>query len=719
MKMNKRIQKIIVFLLLIVISCTSVVFAEFTTTASSSDRQGYTGEIEPVVYQGDSSNPLSMRREYCSLTVSSSNSIKFTDENGKTHTLKLTVQNGTVLASIDGSTNSVGTVSILAPNSGIVASVPGNATSQSDGSIKVTLGTGLSETDFTNLSLSFSYNGQSYKVNGAFGGLSVTKKAERRESAGWDNIGALLGDLLTNLLWGELGDVILRLVNYLLNQLLIPLGDGMIGIVSRSVGEVVTIDRLIFGKVDKVSVDYWTTGPTGTVKSVMSDVVNAWYGTFRGIAVIVYMLMLVYVGIMMMLNSTADNKAKYKGFLISWVVGICMLFFFPYVMKYTVTLNNAVVKSMETYMNGETSTAGAPSATNENPEVPLLVSAKTKNEIDEVNKSYGKNAFLYLLGIKEDGSDLNGTTGIMMEIRIIAYSTDQVFLTIIYLILIGEMIVLLVMYYKRAFMVAFLITIFPLVAMTYVIDKAGDRKAQSFEIWFKEYIVNIIVQIFHAVVYVLVVGSAIKGFLDNNGQNWIFVLISVLFLFQGEKILRGIFGMKSAANTIGDLASTGLAVFGVAQSLGGLGGGKKGGDNASEDDKKEQQGAENRAAQRSSMAGSETNAAANARREISGANGGNNGNTSGNGSTSGNYGQDTGNDQPGVQDNTFDNQAAMDALAPQTTKRRMQAGLASRGVTSMGKVIGGTMGATYAMSKGTKPRDKRTIKQLNNNSNNN
>lgn len=671
---NKR------FLLTELLAVAIICFSSITFAAS-----GYRPHTEEITYGDNDATGFTDVSSY--ITVDDSNSIKFTDNDNVEHTLKLDketkkyqVDNGEEITSFQ----------ILSKDGRILATVPGSVTIE-DGKAKINLMNSLDDADFNDLSISFKMGNTNY--TSSLGNLPNVQHSSKQETG--TTFGQLLGDLMLDIVtfWdGVDTQTILRLVNYILNLILLPIGDGAVGFISRSVGEVVTIDRIIFDRVEKLSIDYWTPGADGTVKGAMANVVNPWYSTFRNIAVIVYMMMLVYVGIMIIINSTAESKAKYKDFLVSWVVGVCMLMFFPYVMKYIVALNNAVVRTMEIYIAGDTVGEGA---INEDEHKPQLITTDAMTAA----MSYGKPEFIRLMGIQK----LNGSTGIMMKIRIIAYYSVQVFLSVIYLILIGEMLVLLIMYYKRAFMIAFLITIFPLVAMTYVIDKAGDRKAQSFEIWFKEYIVNVVVQIFHAVVYILVVGSAINNFLTSGGKNWLFVIISVLFLFQGEKILRSIFGIKSSANTIGDLATTGLATWGVVKGLNRFSGSKN--DNASEQDKKDKDGITKRNAQRSSMAGSETNAAANARREMSGAGngsgtGGGSGSASGGGSESGNYGQDTGNDSDEVGGAPRDGQAAMDKVAEQSMQRRWKAGLASRGVKSAGGVMGAMVGATYGMSNG-------------------
>lgn len=499
--------------------------------------------------------------------------------------------------------------------------------------------------------------------------------------------------------WGLLTNtenVIIRMVETILNDMLIPLGDGVLYLVSKSVGEVVTIDGLIFGDVKKVSINYFdTAGETGnSIKAIMRPVVNTLYNLFFQIAVIVYMMMLVVTGIQVMLQSTANKRAKYKEYMVSWLVGVCILMFFPFVMKYIIALNNAFVTSIGDYMGGKRKIITDEQRAEKNARL---------NEIEDgaACKLFGKDGFVELMiGSTyynthveiDDKIYIRKIPDVMLQTRVMAQKLGRIVLTIIYFILIGQTIVVLVMYYKRTFMLAFLITIFPLVAMSYAVDKAGDKKAQSFGIWSKEYIVNVIVQMFHATVYALLVGGGVKTFIETEGSNWMFLIISTLFLFQGEKILRNIFNIKSSANTIGDLAATGVMVYGVAKKISDL---KPSKDKGQGKDGQDERDARNRLnenrAQRTIQQANPINTEADEggapsnRQELTGP---------------ANAGQYTGNDSEGVEHTGYDGSTAKDSVVANALKRRLTKGSLSGVANSAGKGMGFIMGATYGMSKG-------------------
>lgn len=155
---------------------------------------------------------------------------------------------------------------------------------------------------------------------------------------------------------------------------------------------------------------------------------------------------------------------------------------------------------------------------------------------------------------------INGVD-LMGNMRVLAGQTKRFTYAVVWWVCIYEMIVMLCMYYRRVIVMGILITIYPLVAMTYPIDKLKDGKAQTLTNWYKEFTVNLVVQIVHAIVYIVLVQSGIKLY-QANSNNWLFFLLSVLFLFPAERLMRGIFGLKGTS--IKELKANAVGIAGAA-----------------------------------------------------------------------------------------------------------------------------------------------------------
>ena len=477
-----------------------------------------------------------------------------------------------------------------------------------------------------------------------------------------------------------------------ISKIIVSFGDGIVHIMARATGEVVTIDKLVFNKVDKVSIDYWNyTNSNATeistpIKNYMAIPVQKWYKVFNRIAIMVYMIVLVYLGIAIMLSSTGEKRARYKELTMTWVIGIAILFLFPYVMKYIIKLNDAL-----TNMIANVSTSfGFTQQEGTGGDLGQLGFLDVAYEYGkpEFSKHLGNSKDIITftrnvaIGVKDDGSGNKKTNA-------------NIALALVYDVLIGQTLVILIMYYKRAFMMAFLIVIFPLVAMSYVIDKIGDGKSQSFGLWFKEFLVNVVVQTFHAIVYVLITGGGIKSYIDSSGGNFIFMFLCVLFLFEGEKILRGIFGIQSQANTIGDLAATGAMIMAMGGKAKGVFGGGDVKTGSSTDNKENTAATKRVAATTKAKENNEKAAQATQKAKTE------------RGDTSGSHGEYNGeeNEPEGVKDSNASRNAQDKALI-EAMKRRLNGGAVAKAVSFAAGATGAVMETSKTMATGDIGPDK-------------
>lgn len=96
------------------------------------------------------------------------------------------------------------------------------------------------------------------------------------------------------------------------------------------------------------------------------------------------------------------------------------------------------------------------------------------------------------------------------------------------------------MYFKRFIVVCFLTIISPLITITYSIDKAGDGRAQAFESWLREYMMNIFIQPLQALIYLIFIFSAN----EIAKASPIVGIVFLLSITRVEKIFKEIFNMR-------------------------------------------------------------------------------------------------------------------------------------------------------------------------------
>lgn len=260
----------------------------------------------------------------------------------------------------------------------------------------------------------------------------------------------------------------------------------------------------------------------------LQSTVSTWYNILRDIALVALLSMLVYVGIRIIISSTATDKAKYKQLLIDWIVAICLLFVMQYIMSFANMFVNKITQVV----------VDAKPTTNEYYELIADDDGKIKNALDD--------AGIDTTNLEADGyiqwkTNLLGLARLNAEMGADSTTTYAGY-AVMFVILVLFTVYFIFTYLKRVLYMAFLTIIAPLVALTYPIDKMNDGKAQAFDMWFKEYIFNLLIQPLHLLLYTILVSSAFE--LANT--NMLYSLVAIAFMIPAEKLMRKFFGFEKA-----------------------------------------------------------------------------------------------------------------------------------------------------------------------------
>lgn len=324
--------------------------------------------------------------------------------------------------------------------------------------------------------------------------------------------------------------------------------------------------------------------------------ISSWYLTLRNFALVVLLVVLLYVGIRVVTSSAAQDRAKYKEKLFSWIVAMCLLFFMHYIMAFATTIVEAISEGINTASKPVIITL--PDLSQDDYEVEVTTTDPDTGEQTSGGvpaEEFFSNDEIELIATDPDTGEstyawptnLMGTLRIDMQMDANLTEDNQLLRQLgyvgLFLVLVFYTIAFLVVYIRRLIMLAFLTMIAPLVAMTYPLDKMHDGNAQAFNMWIKEYVFNLLIQPFHLILYTMLVGSAI----DFAHKNMIYAIVAIRFIFQAEKILRKFFGFDKAStlDTNGSTIGGMLAMAGINQlkKIGNMGkksGGKNGGGNS-------------------------------------------------------------------------------------------------------------------------------------------
>ena len=320
----------------------------------------------------------------------------------------------------------------------------------------------------------------------------------------------------------------------------------------------------------------------------LKETISTWYQALRMIAIVGLLSVLVYVGLRMVTAAVATDKAKYKEMFVDWVIALCLVFFLHYIMVFTMTM---VQEVQNLFISGPSTSSTNNDANKKTINTILLVyrsetlvpkDTGNNNDIVDTPVDSGTGKFdttvpsEYETRVTERAFPTN-LTGYN---RVLAGNPDAIpklTYTIMYLALTFYTVYFFFIYIKRVIILTFLTIIAPLVALTYPIDKVKDSKAQAFEFWLREYIVNAMIPIIHLVLYTVLVTSAI----DLAVKSPLYAICVLAFIVPAEKIVKEMFGIKSSTTpALGGFAGGALAAQ-MVQKLG-KGGKDKGKDGKSD-----------------------------------------------------------------------------------------------------------------------------------------
>ena len=214
-----------------------------------------------------------------------------------------------------------------------------------------------------------------------------------------------------------------------------------------------TIQDLLAGKYDMFSIDFFgNVNETEKLNGKLTQNIVIWYSAMRNLAVGLTLLVLVYVGIRMSISTVADEKAKYQKMLIAWIKGFCLIFVLIYIVTFAINISNALVD---------------------------LIPKSSDNL--EKTLMYG------------NGTIQNPEEGSIMEKLATLKGWNYVAICVLYWVIVYYQLKFFILYFKRVLAVGLLTIISPLISITYPIDSIGDEKAQGFQRWLNEILINIFI----------------------------------------------------------------------------------------------------------------------------------------------------------------------------------------------------------------------------------
>lgn len=264
-----------------------------------------------------------------------------------------------------------------------------------------------------------------------------------------------------------------------------------------------TIQGLLTNKIELIDANIFNANTGNKANNTIKENIQKWYYAIWILATIINLLMLVYIGIRMAISTVASQKVVYKKKLMAWFESMVLLFVMHFIIRIIFFVSEILVQLLTNILNN------------------IINMTMANSSIKNID----------LAIFKELSKTLNSPKG---------WKPVEYF--ICYILLVGYEYKFLIMYIKRFMVIGLLVVVSPLITCTYSLDKAGDGKAQAFQILFKELIVNILMQPMHLFLY-----SVLLGFATNIIQEYpLFTILLLIGVSRGEKIIKQIFRMQSA-----------------------------------------------------------------------------------------------------------------------------------------------------------------------------
>ena len=261
----------------------------------------------------------------------------------------------------------------------------------------------------------------------------------------------------------------------------------------------------------------------------IKKVVATWYYVMRFLSAAAMLIVFLGVGIKMGLSTIASEKAVYKRMLVDWVVGAIIVFSIHYLMIFVVHLNNVLVTTVKD------------SAKELNKVSMMQLAEKSDEVIEYTNEELEIDIYEAVRTRAYDAKLVNGMIGMVMYMTLVYFAIRY---TIVYL--------------KRLLTLIVLTLMAPAVGVAYALQKVFSGKSSSLTTWMTEYIMNVLIQVIHAIIYSVFISTALIMSLQSV-SGMILALILMNYALKAEKTFRTIFKMGGNGSLLDDTASAGDA----------------------------------------------------------------------------------------------------------------------------------------------------------------
>ena len=265
----------------------------------------------------------------------------------------------------------------------------------------------------------------------------------------------------------------------------------------------------------------------------VKEAVATWYYIIRMLALSAMLILLIFIGIKMAISTVASEKAVYRKMLVDWLVGLIIIFSMHYIMLFTFYMNEILVEAIEKSADAVHSVKMKELAEKDSMEGVEYTNADLEIKVYEAVRTRAYDAKL-----------LNGISGMVMYMTMVYFAFRY---TLIYL--------------KRLLTTIILAVMSPALGVGYALQKALTGKQQVLGNWLKEFVLNVIIQSVHAIIYAVFISQALVLSLQSIA-GLIVAMILMNYTLKADSLFRKIFkistGLLEDTNNAEDKFKSGL-----------------------------------------------------------------------------------------------------------------------------------------------------------------
>ncbi len=365
----------------------------------------------------------------------------------------------------------------------------------------------------------------------------------------------------------------------------------------------ITPETILKNQIQLFNVNYFETiadsdvDDTVSLSNTLRKVVSQAYTTIRDIALVAMLIVIIYIAIRMLLALTPKEKSRYKESAVNCIIGVILIVLMHYIMSISVTglemITNSISITNQVYSISESEVnnflaSNQDAYNNAISGVSLEIVGDQLYDAVEDPDSSGTSMYEGII-LQNNGGDKTAyvkASNFTEQARYMAQKLytlndedetvetwEHIGWAFVYIMLVILTLAFVLMYTKRTLYMAALTMFAPIVGVMYPINRANGSRAQTLNLWFKEYIGNLVIQPMHLFLYTIFIGSAMAMAINNP----VYVIIAIMGLVFVENLLKDLLGIqdtrmgglgRSLQDTVRAIKTTERATTKVARDVG-------------------------------------------------------------------------------------------------------------------------------------------------------